>query len=179
MRGRLTQTKIQLFMKAVGKASQSDGRVYLTGGATAVLLGWRETTMDVDIKLSPEPLGIFGALPEIKDQIDINVELASPDDFLPPLPGWQNRSRYIATKGRVDFYHYDFYAQVLAKIERDHAQDREDVAHFFREGLIDPDRLLDLLQAILPGIIRFPAVDPSAFQKRVGRTIREYRSNPS
>ncbi|MDQ7828028.1 MAG: hypothetical protein QN122_05460 [Armatimonadota bacterium] len=28
-------------------------RVYFTGGATALLYGWRETTLDVDVKLVP------------------------------------------------------------------------------------------------------------------------------
>src|SRR6201999_1643214 len=30
------------------------GPVYLTGGATAVLYGWRESTIDVDIKVVPD-----------------------------------------------------------------------------------------------------------------------------
>jgi hypothetical protein len=32
------------------------------GGATAVLFGWRNTTVDVDLKLEPEPAGVLEAL---------------------------------------------------------------------------------------------------------------------
>jgi hypothetical protein len=67
-------------------------RIYLVGGATAVLLGWRETTIDIDLKLVPEVNEILKALPEIKEALEINVELASPDDFIPAVPGWEERS---------------------------------------------------------------------------------------
>jgi hypothetical protein len=29
-------------------------RVYLTGGSTAVIEGWRETTIDVDLRFEPD-----------------------------------------------------------------------------------------------------------------------------
>lgn len=44
-------------MHEPGRAVSVDGRVYLTGAATAVLDGWRETTIDVDIKLVPDSAG--------------------------------------------------------------------------------------------------------------------------
>lgn len=42
------------FMGALGREADCEGTCYLTGGATAVLLGWRQTTIDVDIRLEPE-----------------------------------------------------------------------------------------------------------------------------
>jgi hypothetical protein len=51
----------------------------------------------------------------LKSELDLNVELASPADFIPPLPGWRERSRLIAREGALTFFHYDFYAQALAK----------------------------------------------------------------
>ena len=53
-----------------------------------------------------------------KGRLNINVEFASPDDFIPELPGWQERSRFIVREHSLDYFHYDFYAQCLAKIER-------------------------------------------------------------
>jgi hypothetical protein len=44
-----------------------------------VLVGWRGTTIDVDLKMSPEPEGAFEAIAALKDELDINVELAAPD----------------------------------------------------------------------------------------------------
>jgi hypothetical protein len=42
------------FMRALGAAARESSRVYFTGGATAVLLGWRDTTIDIDVELVPD-----------------------------------------------------------------------------------------------------------------------------
>src|SRR5947207_15572439 len=123
MREKVTAERLEKFMQAVGRVGKMNCRIYLVGGATAVLLGWRETTIDIDLKLVPEVNEILKALPELKEALQINVELASPDDFIPALPGWEERSEFITRVGAIDFFHYDFYAQALAKIERGHNTD--------------------------------------------------------
>ena len=123
-------------MKEPGESVRSEGRIYFTGGVSAVLMGWREMTLDVNLKADPEPLGCFESLPELKESLKINIEPASPDLFVPALPCWQDRSPLIDRYGKISFFHYDFYGQALAKIERDHPRDREDVASMFRGGLI-------------------------------------------
>ena len=60
-----------------------------------MLLGWRETTIDVDIRLEPEDDAILRALPRLKDELRLNVELASPADFIPLPSGWQERSPFL------------------------------------------------------------------------------------
>ena len=69
----------------------------------------RQATVDADLKLDPEPEGVFEAIVKLKDELDMNVELAAPDDFIPPVPGWRERSPFIARYGSVDFFHYDFH----------------------------------------------------------------------
>ena len=71
-------------MEEIAGAASSPGKVYLTGGATALLLGFREQTIDIDVKFDPEPSGVFPAIAALKERLDVNVELASPDDFIPP-----------------------------------------------------------------------------------------------
>ena len=173
MRAATTRTKIERLMTGLGRAVQSPGRVYFTGGVCAVLLGWRETTLDVDLKADPEPAGFFEALPRLKDAMDINIELASPDNFIPTLPGWRERSSFIATHGQVEFYHYDFYSQALSKIERWHERDQTDVEQMLATGLVKRDRLLELFREIEPRLIRFPAVDADALRKRVEAITRD------
>ena len=110
-------------MQELAAAARSPGNVYFTGGATALLLGFREQTIDIDLKLDPEPEGVFEAIAVLKNRLDLNVELASPDDFIPRADDWRERSRHIASIGLVQFFHYDFSLQALAKLERGHAQD--------------------------------------------------------
>jgi len=167
MREIATAPRILEFMRRLGSAAAVDTKVYLTGGATAVLFGWRETTIDVDLKIIPDTDEIYRALPALKESLQLNVELASPDLFIPALPGWESRSLFISREGRIDWYHYDPYAQALAKIERGHDRDRSDVRELLRRGLVEPSPLRELFRQIVPGLLRYPAIDPDAFARKV------------
>lgn len=167
MRGESDRAKIERFMAELGRRVNGPARIYLTGGSTAVLEGWREMTVDVDLKALPEVAGLFEAIAEVKDAVDVNIELASPDDFIPPLPGWQERSVFIARHGNLDFFHYDPYSQALAKIERGHTRDLRDVAAMMERGLIERGRLLRFFEQIEPNLIRYPAIEPAAFRTSV------------
>lgn len=160
-------------MKALGRAARSSARIYLVGGASAVLLAWRPATIDIDLKIIPEADEILRSLPVLKERLQINIELASPDHFIPELPGWQERSQFIQQEGTLIFFHYDFYAQALAKIERSHEIDLRDVHEMIQRGLVKPGRLLELFAAIEGQLYRYPAVDPSSFRRAVERVISE------
>lgn len=159
-------------MRALGHEAEGETRLYFTGGATAVLLGWRSSTVDVDIKVDPESDRLFRAIPQIKDRLEINVELAAPDQFIPALPGWQERSAFIGREGLLSFYHYDLYSQALSKIQRGHAQDLADVRQMLERGLIDRRDLLRRFEQIEPHLYRFPAIDPAAFRKAVEEFVQ-------
>ena len=77
--------RIQRFMESLGAAARDEARVYLTGGASAVLLGWRGQTIDVDASIVPERDELLRAIPRLKEELGINVELASPADFIRTL----------------------------------------------------------------------------------------------
>ena len=123
--------------------------------------------MDIDLKLDPEPEGVFDAIARAKEALNINVELAAPDDFIPPLPGWRERSPFIDRYGSVDYYHYDFYAQALAKLERGHELDWSDVREMGTRRLIRVERLIELYESVEPALVRYPAIDPPSFRKKV------------
>ena len=159
-------------MRSLGAAARTDALVYLTGGATAVLLGWRETTIDVDIAaVVPESDELLRALPRLKDELQINVELASPADFIPMPVGWEDRSLFIGREGRLTYYNLDPYSQALAKLERAHAQDLEDAGAMLERELVDPKRALRLYEEIESQLYRFPAVDVASFRRRVERAL--------
>jgi hypothetical protein len=132
-----------------------------------VLLGWRDSTVDADILIVPERDSLFRALPRLKEELQINVEIASPAHFIPELPGWRERSLFIGREGRLSFYHYDPYAQALAKIERGHAKDLADVEQLIGRGLVEPGRLRELYEAIALQLHRYPAIDAPSFRRRL------------
>lgn len=161
--------RLRQFMRMLGRKARTSGRVYFVGGACAVLLDWRQTTIDIDLEFDPGLEELLREIPAIKEDLQVNVELASPAHFIPELPGWRDRSPFIAREGLVDFHHYDFYAQALSKIERAHARDLDDVREMAKRALIVRVRLLEFFEQIAPELYRYPAIDPTSFRSAVER----------
>ncbi len=172
MRDLTDHKTIDEFMKALGFKSRRPARVYFTGGSSAVLFNWRNTTIDIDLCIVPDHDELFRALPELKERLRVNVEFASPTDFIPPLPGWEDRSIFIGREGKLDFYHFDPYSQALSKIERGHTQDISDVKAMFRDGLVDAEKLGSFFHQIEPQLYRYPAIDPVSFSRSVRKFIQ-------
>lgn len=167
MRPLADRRRVERFIEALGSEARAPVRIYLTGGATAVLEGWRATTVDIDLKLVPDQDAILRAIPRLKETLRINVELAAPDQFIPELPGWRERSRFIRQVGQAAFFHYDFYSQALAKLERGHDKDLRDVGEMALRGRIESGELLRLFETIEPWLYRYPAIDPATFRRAV------------
>ncbi len=177
MRPSVDPQKIQRLMQVLGREAQGSGCIYFTGGASALLVGWRNSTVDVDIRLDPEPPGIFQAIAKLKQELNINIELASPQDFLPPLPGWRDRSVFIGKHGQISFYHYDFTAQALSKLSRGFDRDLTDVQAMYEQRLFSLGELRDCFETIAPEFIRFPALNPDILRRRVENFIERCRDN--
>ena len=173
MRSPVDPAKVRQLLRELGRRARGPGRVYLIGGATALLEGWRSTTVDVDLKLDPEPPGIFEAIGQLKNELDINVELVSPDQFLPLLPDWKARSTFVEKHGEVEFFHYDFRAQALTKLARGYERDQGDVRAMLERNLVSKGEVIAALAAIKPALVRYPAIDGEAFVRRVERFLGE------
>jgi len=171
MRRAVDAERIRRFMRELGSEADRDVRLYFTGGATAVLLGWRSSTIDVDIKMEPDVDRLFRALPRLKEELEINVELAAPDQFIPEIPGWRDRSVFITREGRLSYYHYDYFSQALSKIQRGHAKDLADVREMMDRGLIDRTELRRRFEEIEPQLYRYPAIDPKAFRTALEQAL--------
>ena len=167
MRALADAPRVERLMRALGDAADAETRVYFTGGVTAVLFGWRPSTIDVDLKIVPERDRLYRALQDLKERLAINLELAAPDDFIPVKAGWEGRSPFIRREGRASFHHFDLYAQALAKVERGHRQDLVDVDAMLARDLIDRDHALAYFDAIEPHLYRYPAVDAASFKRAV------------
>jgi hypothetical protein len=162
---------ISRFLEALGRAASAPATVYLVGGATAVRRGWRRSTLDIDLELVPDSGELLRAIAELKSRLGVNVELAAPHHFIPELPGWKERSPFVERHGLLSVHDYDYYAQTLAKIERGHAQDREDVRTMLATGLVEPAELRRLFAAIAPELYRYPAVDPPSFERALAAAL--------
>jgi len=163
VRASATRERLLELMRELARTAPRKGhyRVYLVGGGTAVYLGWRPSSLDVDLSADQE--AIFHDIQGIKERLNINIEFASPEHFVPPLPGTADRHIPIETIGRVSFYHFDPYAQALSKIVRGFDRDMDDAKQFLESGLVDGPILRDLVSRIPEAsFARYPSLSRSA-----------------
>lgn len=167
MRELANSERIEQLMQTLAAHAGEPTRVYLAGGATAVLMGWRNTTIDVDMRVEPETDEILRAIPEIKESLQINIEFATPLDFIPVVSDWRERSTFITAHGNISYFHFDLNAQALAKVERGHTQDLADLEEMIGRGLVTPGEAVDYFKAIEVDLFKYPSLDPESFRGAV------------
>lgn len=173
MRPPVDAERVRQLARELSRVARDDTTLYLTGGATAVIEGWRASTVDVDLRLEPDSDELMRRIASVKNDLDINVELASPPQFVPELPDWRERSPFVFQEGRVTVRHFDLYSQAFAKIERGFEQDLADVQAMIDAGLIDPQRARELFAEVEPQLFRYPAIDPEALRAKVQRALAD------
>jgi hypothetical protein len=167
MREQADAERIRRLAAELGRVVPAGTKMYLTGGATAVLEGWRQSTVDVDVRFEPDSDEALRQISALKEKLSLNVELASPLDFLPELPGWKERSRFRFREGNLEVFDFDLYSQALSKLERGFELDLEDVRNMVLSKQIDPGRLREFFEVVEPELFRFPAVDPAELRRAV------------
>ena len=168
VRRSLTRAGIQALMEELAHSAPGRGpyRVYLVGGGTAVHAGWRESTIDADLYSEKE--AVFRDVQAIKERLQINIEFARPEHFVPALAGSDERHVFIATIGKVSFYHYDPYAQLLSKVVRGFNRDMQDAERFLDSGMVDAARFRSLVGAIPEAAYaRYPTLSRQAVLEAV------------
>ncbi len=153
-------------------------RVYIVGGGTAVLSGWRSATIDVDLHADRDE--VFREIQAIKERLELNIEFARPEHFVPPLAGSDRRHVFIDRVGSVEFFHYDPYAQLLSKIVRGFRKDVMDARSFLRSGMVEPGTFRNLVQAIPESAYaKYPSLSRAAVLSAVDEFLSEVPSDPT
>jgi hypothetical protein len=174
MRKEITRERLVSLMKELARRAPRRGayRVYFVGGGTAVYLGWRRSSIDVDLYSDREV--VFRDIQEIKERLNINIEFARPEDFVPPLRGTAGRHVFIDTVGAITFYHYDPYAQFLSKVARGFQRDLDDACEFIRSGMVDPRKLRSLLAAIPnAAFAKYPSLSRGGIENAIETFLTE------
>ena len=148
VRRSLTRKGLHDLMSALARSAPRRGsyRVFFVGGGTAVLAGWRTSTIDAD--LYSDKVEVFHDIQAIKEHLQLNIEFVRPEDFVPALAGSDRRHVFIETIEKVSFYHYDPYAQLLSKVVRGFNRDMLDASSFVTSGMVDPKRFRTLVSGI-------------------------------
>ena len=168
MREPLTREHLVQLMKELARSVPRRGayRVYLVGGGTAVYLGWRRSSVDVDLCADQDV--VFRDIQQIKERLNINIEFARREDFVPPLDGTYERHVFIEKVGPITFYHYDPYAQLLSKVVRGFQRDLEDARNFVSSGTVNPEQFRELVAGIPDAsYARYPSLSRAGVERAV------------
>ena len=65
----------------------------------------------------PDQDELLREIPKLKEQPNLNAELAAPSEFIPVPDDWEERSPFIRRKGTISFHHFDPLAQAFSRAE--------------------------------------------------------------
>ena len=98
MRRALTREALRDLMREIARRAPP-GRsfqIFILGGSTAVYAGWRMSTIDADLYAAQ--IDVFRDIQDIKERLELNVEFARPEDFVPSLADTGARHVLIAVQ---------------------------------------------------------------------------------
>ncbi len=163
-------------MEALGRRFRRPGRVYLVGGTTLVYEGFRAQTLDIHLTYEiaeADHAEFMRTLQELKRALAINIEEASPQEFIPLPAGSQERARFVGRFGQLEIFHFDAYSVALSKIERGQEADFADVLALLKAGWHKFEALQTHFESILPLVGGHSLkADPGEFQRKFSHLER-------
>ncbi len=169
LRPPVNRERIERFLRVLGERFKKPGRVYLVGGTTMVWEGFREQSLDVDVTfdvVTADHSSFVQVIAELKNKLSINVEEASPADFIPLPSGANERALFIGRFGSLDVFHFDLYSTALSKIARGTQEDLDDVLALVRAKRIERTALEKYYAEIKPRVASESLKqDPQEFER--------------
>jgi len=167
-----TQSEINAFLRELGRRFTGSGALYLVGGSMLVYKGYRARTADIDYRFEARTGddGLFvQAVRATQRVVNLNVEPASPADFIPLPQGWRDRSPFLAQHGGLAVYAFDPLSTALAKIERGQERDVDDVLALCRTGALTIEQIVAGFDEIAPRIDTeaLPRIREDDFRRKV------------
>jgi hypothetical protein len=177
------RARLRRFLEQLGRRLRRPVRFYLVGGSVLVDLGLRTATLDVDyVAAADDPRALEdleGAIRALRTELDINVEPASPADFLPIPPAMLDQSRFLRHDGRLSVYYYHLPSLVIAKVARGLERDLDDGERLLRAGEVrwqDIDATWDRIRSSPTGWLRY---EPDDVQQRLETLRRRFETGAS
>ena len=114
--------------------------------------GYRPQTIYIDISFEVDDRdhsAFVDTVRDLKERLSLNIEEASPAEFIPLPSGYRERSPFIGRYGQLEVFHFDLYSTALSKIERGTESDFDDVLSLLRSGRIELALLTGFFEEIM------------------------------
>jgi hypothetical protein len=171
VRDRTNRARLKLFLREAGRRTRRPIRLYLVGGSVLTDLGLRAATIDIDYVVDaddPAALAEFKVvMRQLKRELDLNIEPASPADFIPVPKDAFVRSRFVGRYGALSVYYYHLPSLVIAKVARGFEQDLADAERLIRAGEVawaDVETTWQEIRASPTGWLRY---EPDEIEERM------------
>lgn len=132
--------------------------------------GLRQQTLDIDLAIEVDNQyhsEFVAIVRELKNTLSLNIEEASPGDFIPLPANYKERCLFINRYGQLDVFHFDLYSVALSKIERGTGEDFTDVVALLENGYLTMAELTQYFYEILPQFATDSLKqDPDEFQRK-------------
>jgi len=146
-------------------------------------LGLRGATLAIGYVVNadnPSALAEFEQLVRaLKNELDVNVEPASPADFLPIPRSVMEQSRYVRRHGRLDVYYYHLPSLVLAKAARGFEQDLADAERLIRAGEVAWQDVITTWTRVRKGPSGWLRYEPDEVELRLDLTRQRLGISPA
>jgi hypothetical protein len=109
--------------------------------------GLRQQTLEIDLALEisdADHSAFIAIVRDLKEKLSLNIEEASPADFIPLPAGYRERSQFVGRYGQLDVFYFDLYSTALSKIERGTENDFADVLSLLHTERLEITVRLDL-----------------------------------
>ncbi|MCB0033467.1 MAG: hypothetical protein KDE51_05600, partial [Anaerolineales bacterium] len=151
----------------VGAQCEPGSTIYLLGGTALGFLGGSRPTVDLDYVGSDVKVTMFQELlSQIADEMQLEIEAVPIDEFVPVPSGANERAIFIEAFGNLNVYVIDPYTIALSKIDRGFDTDIEDVVFLCRNGFVDMDRFVQMIETAVAQAAQFD-LDPQAMQRHL------------
>jgi hypothetical protein len=141
VRHRTDRERLTSFLDTLGRRLRRPVRFYLVGGSVLIDLGLRGTTLGINCSADADDPSALTDLERpirvLKNDLDVNVEPASPADFLPTPRSVFGRSRYVGRHGQLDVHYDHLPSLVLVRAARGLEQDLADAERLISAGEVD------------------------------------------
>ncbi|MGH2461227.1 MAG: DUF6036 family nucleotidyltransferase [Chloroflexota bacterium] len=171
MREYAERSRIDHFLRTLGRRLSFPIRLYLVGGSIIVDLGLRAATLDLGYVVDADDtraLEDFERLiPVLKNELQINVEPASPADFIPVPANVLARSPYVRSYGKVSVYYYDLPSVVISKVARGAERDLADIESLVQTGAVTWQKVEDTWQEMRKSPRGWLRHDPAEIERKL------------
>ncbi len=138
------------FLAEMGRRMEAPARLYLLGGSALLLLGNPRPTLDIDyLGEDINKTNWQNDLDQLGCEMHINLDPVPLHQFIPIPTGASERHIFYQLFGLLEVYIYDPYAIAISKIERGFDTDISDVVFLIQAGLIELNKLEEMLSNAL------------------------------